>query len=149
MQISERIEIDAPRERVFEVFCDIPHAAEMLDGIEQIEVLGDERFDIGFRWRETRTMFGKQATEEMWVTMFERPASFEVEAASHGTHYLSVYRFEPLGDQRTAVTLNFTGRPVALASKLISPLAILFKRSSAKAFRADLEQLKAVCEKPV
>lgn len=147
MKISDRIEIDAPRERVFEVFCDIPHATEMLDAIEEIEVLGDEGFDVGFRWRETRTMFGKKATEEMWVTKFERPVTFEVEAESHGTHYLSVYRFEPLGDRRTAVSLEFTGRPVAPAAKLMSPLAILFKRSSAKAFRADLDQLKAFCER--
>lgn len=147
MTIEESIEISAPRERVFEVFSDVPHAAEMLDGINSVEVLSDEGgFGVGFRWRESRTMFGKEATEEMWVTACEPPESYTVEAESHGTHYTSVYRFDDDGTGSTWVDLTFEGRPVSTAAKLMSPFAVFFKSSTRKAFRKDLEQLKAVCE---
>jgi uncharacterized membrane protein len=150
MVIEESIEIAAPRARVFEVFTDIPNAAEMLDGINSIEVLSDEGdFGEGFRWRETRTMFRKEATEEMWVTKFDAPASYTVEAESHGTHYRSVYAFEPADDnnESTWVDLTFEGRPVSTAAKLMSPFAVFFKSATSKAFRKDLAQLKAACEK--
>lgn len=147
MKTRDKIEIDAPVERVWQVFTDIEHADKMLAAIESIELLGAPEFDVGFRWRETRTMFGKQATEEMWVTICEPPRRYEVEAESHGARYLTSYRFEDLGDGRTAVVQSFEGRGVTLLAKLMTPVSLLFKRSTEKAFREDLEQMKAACER--
>lgn len=148
MKIHLDIEINAPRDRVFGVFSDIPKADAMLDAIEELEMLSDGPVGVGTRWRETRTLFGKQATEDMWVTVFDPPNTYEVDAESHGTHYRSIYRFTDAPGEQTAVSLLFEGKAVSLLAKLMMPLGVLFKPSTEKAFRADLEQLKSVCETP-
>lgn len=146
MKILLTTEIAAPVERVFEVFTDIPNAAAQLDGLESVEMLSDGPFAVGTRWRETRQMFGKSATEEMWVTSVADTSSYVVEAESHGTHYVSTYNFEQIDPANTRVRLEFEGRPVATIAKLMVPLGVVFKRATVKAFRADLDQLKAYCE---
>lgn len=60
--------VNASPEQVWCVFTYIPAAADTLSGVEGIEMLSEPPYGVGTRWRETRTMFGKKATEEMWVT---------------------------------------------------------------------------------
>jgi len=47
---------------------DLEGSAERLSGVNEAEILERPEFGLGTRWRETRTMFGKEATEEMVVT---------------------------------------------------------------------------------
>jgi hypothetical protein len=77
MKVQDSISINADRARVFEVFCDLENAAANIGAITKLEVLaGPAQLNLGTRWRETRTMFGQQATEEMWVTGYEQDASY-------------------------------------------------------------------------
>ena len=144
-KIKASIDIQAPREQVFQVFSDLPACAERIQGIDKIEMLSDGPMQVGTRWRETRTMFGKEATEEMWVTQFDVPAGYTVEAESHGTNYISRYDFEDLGDV-TRVAMSFTGQPLSLSAKLMSVLGVVFMGSVKKMLLADMQDLKTVCE---
>jgi len=146
MKISTSETIQAPRERVFEVFSDIPRAQERIDGIAKLEVLSEVDRGPGLRWRETRVMFGKEATEEMEITGFEEPRSYVVEAESHGTHYTSCYTFNEADDDRTDVTVVFMGRPVTLLSKLMTPMWLLFKGATERALKQDMTDLKRYLE---
>ena len=139
--------IDAPIERVWEVFTDIAGAPEAIAGIDSVDVLNDLPFGPGFRWRETRTMFGRAATEEMWVTDAQAPVRYEVAASSHGTDYLSTYTFQeaPGG---VVVTLVFAGEPrstVAKGMNLLTGWAA--KGTVAKMLRKDMDDLAQICER--
>jgi carbon monoxide dehydrogenase subunit G len=146
MKVSASEVIRAPKEKVFQVFADIPTVGDKISGIDKLEVLSDVKWGVGLRWRETRTMFGKQATEEMEMTGFDKDSSYVVEAESHGTHYISNYQFKDAPGGATEVTWSFEGKPVSVAAKLFSPLAFAFKGSVKKALKKDVDDLKRFIE---
>ena len=148
MKLSSTVVIRAPRADVFRVFSDIPNACERVSGIQQLEVLSEAKSGRGLRWRETRVMFGKEATEEMQITRFDQPSSYVVEAESHGTHYTSRFSFEEDGRDATRVTWEFVGKPVTTAAKLLSPLALLLKGPTERALKQDMLDLKSFLERP-
>jgi uncharacterized membrane protein len=139
--------IDAPIHRVWQVFTNIQGAADAIGGITAVDVLSDGPFGPGFRWRETRTMFGRAATEEMWVTDAQESSSYEVAASSHGSDYLSTYTFEEVPGG-TRVTVTFSGEPRSLAAKGMHLLTgWLAKGSVVKMLQQDLDDLAGVCER--
>lgn len=145
MKIAVTRQINAPIERVFDVFTDLPRAAERIRGIESVEVLTDGPFAVGTRWKETRKMMGKLATETMWVTAVEPSRSYTAEAASCGTHYTSTYTFEAF-DGGTRVMMSFMSRPTTLLGKLMSPLGVLMSGAIRKMLVKDMDDLAGVCE---
>lgn len=141
-------QVNAPVERVFEVFSDLHRAAERVNGIEAIEVLTEGPVGAGTRWKETRIMFGKACSEEMWITAFEPPRGYTVECDSCGAHYATQFRFEPHGDG-TRVEQEFTCRASSFMAKLMSPLARLMMKPMLQAMDQDLDDLKAAAERHV
>ena len=137
--------IAASPERVFEVATDLRNMPETMSAIDSLEVLTAGPFGEGTRWRETRTLHGRQATEEMWVTGFDPPRSYVVEAESHGAHYRTELRFLPEEDG-TRVTFVFGARPVSFLARLFSVLSWLMLKSLRKALEQDLEDLKRAAE---
>jgi hypothetical protein len=146
VKIHDSISINAGRERVFGVFCDLDKAAARISAIIRIEVLsGPTQLNVGTRWRKTRTMFGREATEEMWVTAYEQDVSYVAEAESRGTHYRSEYRFTPDG-RGTRVDLTFEGTPLTVGARLAGAIGGLFAGAAKKALHQDLIDLKRACE---
>jgi hypothetical protein len=137
--------INAPVEQVFDVFSDIEQIEHRVPGIIKSEILSEVTSGIGTRWRETREMFGREAVEEMEISAFAPNQSYEVIAESGGAAYHTIYTFTSEGDG-TNVALVFSATPKNLFSKLMSPLGYLFKGVVRKAFEADMESLKKVCE---
>lgn len=132
-------------DRVFEVFSDFNNAADLVSGIERIEMLTDGSLDVGTRFRETRIMFKREATEEMEITAFEPGKSFTVHCESCGCTYDSTFRFAPDGSE-TTVDVEFLCRPVTFFARLLSPLAVVTMGPMKKCINKDLEELKAVVE---
>ena len=64
---------------------------------------------VGLKWRETRTMFGKSATEVMWITDVVENESYDVRAESHGMVYLSRLSISQEGDSHI-LSMDFGGR---------------------------------------
>jgi hypothetical protein len=146
VKIQDSISINADRKRVFEVFSNLDDATANIDAITKVEVLaGPAQLNLGTKWRETRTMFGREATEEMWVTGYERDVSYVAEAESRGTHYRSEYRFTPEGSG-TRVDMTFEGTPLSFGARLAGVLGALFSGAAKKALHQDLVDLKRVCE---
>lgn len=143
--VEVRKVIAAPPARVFQIATDLDNIAERMSGIDSAEVLTDGPVGVGTRWRETRTMWGKQASEEMWVTTFEAPRLFVVEAESHGSQYRTAFTFEPEGDG-TRVTLVFGARPVSLFARIFSILGAAMMKSVRKLLEQDLEDVKRAAE---
>lgn len=146
MEVSVSKEVNAPREVVFAKSLDIANADQFIPAIEKIEPLSDGPVREGWRWRETRKMFGKEATEVMWFSKIDSPQHYVVEAESHGTHYWTNVTFEALDPNRTRITMTFTSKPLTMFAKCFVLLAWLMKGTVIKCFDADLEAVKASCE---
>jgi len=146
MQITATDTVNAPIDRVFEVFSDVANCGDRISGITELEVLSDVQSGLGVKWRETRVMFGKEATEEMWMSGYDAPNSYQVEAESHGTHYLTTFTFKAIDDNTTEVSWIFEGKAISLMAKLMMPLGALFKGATRKMMAADITDLKNYVE---
>ncbi len=147
MKVSTSVIINAPKEEVWSVVSNIENSANVISSIEKLEVL--EKPDsglVGFKWRETRTMFGKTATEVMWVTDVQENTYYDVRAESHGAVYLSKIYLREEGD-KTVLTMDFDAQPQTTMSKIMSFLmGFVFKGATKKALHKDLEDIKMSIE---
>lgn len=147
-QVEVRRRVAAPVERVWALATDLPGAPRVLSGVEAVEVLTPGPFAVGTRWRETRTMFGRSTTEEMWVTAVQPQRSYTVEATSSGAHYTSTFDFAPAADGGTDVMLRFGARPTNPAARVLAAItATLAGRSVSKALEGDLNDLARAAER--
>jgi carbon monoxide dehydrogenase subunit G len=138
--------INAPVEKVFAVASDVEHATEVISAITKMEVLTAGPVGVGTRFRETRVMFGKEATEEMEFTAFDPPRSYTLVADSHGCHYVSTFRFTPEG-AGTRVDFEFTGDAHSFGAKVMSAvMGPLMKGTMRKMLAKDLLELKRYAE---
>ena len=146
MKITISEVISAPIARVFDVMSDISKAEERIPGIEKIDILSDIKSGEGLHWRETRVMFGKEATEEMAIVKYDPPTYYCVDAASHGMEYRSEYTFSEVNGA-TNLEMIFMGIPKSLGAKIFAPImAIFFKGATKKALEKDILELKALLE---
>jgi carbon monoxide dehydrogenase subunit G len=139
--------IAAPPERVWSVLTDLENAPRHVSAIQNVEVLTPGPFGVGTRWRETRTMFGRAATEEMTITTSEPPSRYVAEADSAGTHYVTEFALAPAGAGGTQATMTFRGEPRGPLAKIASvTIGWMMRGSMAKAMRKDIDELAQVCE---
>ncbi|WP_267127770.1 SRPBCC family protein [Demequina subtropica] len=131
-------EIAAAVERVWEVITDLDYAAEVIPAILTIERLEGEGYEPGVRWRETRKMWGREETEEMWVESAEAPTETVIRAESRGTQYVTTYSLEAL-EHGTRLVCDFSAEtPHPGPAQRLGWL--LFGRAGMKATRKALEQ---------
>ncbi|WP_406263250.1 SRPBCC family protein [Streptomyces sp. NBC_00191] len=144
--VVERV-IRASPERVWEALTDLQGTERVLSGVERIEVLTEGGFAVGTRWRETRRMLGKEATEEMYVTASEPPERFVVEADSQGAHYVTEFALLTAGPEATTVRMTFSAVPPGgfrgLLAKLLGGLGV---RAVSRAIAKDLDDVAAAVE---
>jgi carbon monoxide dehydrogenase subunit G len=139
--------IAAGQDAVWAALTDLAGMERVLSGVSKVEVLTQGPFGVGTRWRETRRMFGKDATEEMWVTASEPPRRYVVEAESHGTHYISEWRLTADGPASTTVGMTFTGVPSGGAAGLLARvLGGLGAKAVSRAIAKDLDDVAAAVE---
>jgi uncharacterized protein YndB with AHSA1/START domain len=142
--------IAAAQGLVWDALTDLRGMEDVLSGVSKVEVLSEGPFDVGTRWRETRRMFGKDATEEMWVTECDPPVRYVVAAESHGSHYLSEWVLRADGPEATTVRMAFTaeapGRGVAgILAKVLGGVGT---RAVSRAIAKDLEDVASAVERP-
>lgn len=139
--------IAAAQGRVWEALTDLGGMERMVSGVTKVEVLSKGTFGVGTRWRETRRMFGKDATEEMWVTASEPPERYVVEAESHGGHYVSEWDLRPGGPTSMTVRMTFTAVPTGAVTGLLAKvLGGIGARSVSRAVAKDLDDVAAWVE---
>lgn len=144
-QVTVRQSCAAPVETVWEVATDLAHASSAIDGITSTQVLTDGPFGVGTRWRETRTMFGREATEEMEISAVDPGRSYTALAESSGMRYTTTWDLVPT-DGGTEIVMQFSGEPTSRVSRLLSPLTGLMASSVEKAMRADMADLARAAE---
>jgi len=147
MKLEVEVPIKAPKEKVWQTITDFDSAADRISGIEKIEILEKpESGLIGFKWRETRTMFGKTATEEMWITDVLENDHYNVRAESHGAIYRSTMSVAGEGNQ-SVLKMTFDAESVSFGAKVMSFLmGFMFNGATRKALQKDLGDIKASVE---
>ena len=143
MKLKAEIIINGTKEQVWRVITDIEGSVETIRAIEKIEVLERPELGVlGLKWEETRTMFGRSATEVMWITEEKANEYYETRAENHGAIYVSRFQLEEIGDQ-TKLTMEFEGEAQSTAAKIMSFLTgFMFKGATEKALQADLKDIK-------
>jgi uncharacterized protein YndB with AHSA1/START domain len=146
--VTVTVMIEAPRDRVFAAATDLQRWPETMSQIKQLEVLTEGEVGTGTRFRETRVMYGREATEEMEITAFEPPSRYTVEANSHGVRYISTFHFVDHPSGGTQVTMTFDGQPQTLSAKLLGGLMKpMIKKAILRSVTQDLEELKDTIER--
>lgn len=133
--------IAAPRDRVWAALTNLKGMEGVLSGVTRVEVLTKEPFGVGTRWRETRRMFGKEATEEMWVSACAPAERYVAEAESHGMHYISEWELRADGPTATTVRMTFRGEPAGRQGLLARLLGGLGTGVVRKAIAKDLDDI--------
>lgn len=147
MNVVAELPIDASKQAIWRVVTDIENCAGKIKAIEKVEVLHrPEKGLVGFKWRETRTMFGKKATEDMWITEAVENEYYIAKASSNGCDYTSRVAITPkegknyLSMSLEAKTNTFAGRVMMLL------MGWMFVPMARKAFLQDVKDIKAAVE---
>lgn len=138
--------IDAPPTRVFELASSFERAPEHISGITKVEMVTDGPVRTGTRFKETRVMMGREATEEMEVVEFTPNKSYTLAAESCGSEWRSQLTFQPSGGG-TDVNLDMQCKAKTFFAKLMMPIGLLMMGSMKKCIQQDLIDLKAAAEK--
>lgn len=147
MHCSTSIEISKPKADVWKAVTDIPNAVGMISAIISLEVLENpEAGLVGFKWKETRKMFGKEATEIMWITEAAENEYYSTRAESHGSVYKTRLSLND-DDGNTRLTMAFTGEPQTRGAKIISfVMGGVMKGSMEKELQKDLVDIRNFVE---
>jgi carbon monoxide dehydrogenase subunit G len=147
MLIECQVKIDGSIQAVWDIISDIEKAAETISGIDKVEILEkpDEGL-VGLKWRETRSVYGKTATEVMWITEVMENESYIARAESHGCLYLSTLSLTQEDDGVT-LSMRHETKPQVLTAKLLAPLmGLMLKKTFQKLVLQDLIDIKQAVE---
>ena len=137
--------VDAPLEATFAAFSDLDRAADNISGIVSIERLDSGPMRAGTRWRETRMMMKREATEELEVSEFKHNQHYTVVCDSCGSNITSTFRFVPRGDA-TDVVLELAVNPTTFMAKMLSPLGKLMMGAMRTCMQQDMDELALIAE---
>jgi hypothetical protein len=148
MQLAVDIQISAPRAKVWAAITDIENCTDMISSIIDLDILNlptDTIVDL--KWKETRKMFGKEATETMWITDFVENEYYCTRAESHGSVYITKFSLKEV-DGITTLTMSFTAEAQSIFVKMISTIMSLFiENAMKKELFKDLVDIKKYVEK--
>lgn len=147
MKASESIEIAAPIDRVWTAITDIANYANLFSSITDLKILHkpDDGL-VGLKWQETRVMFGKEASEEMWIVEAVPNEFYRADSASHGMLYTSGFSVSSHGNQ-TTLTKSFNGVAQTTSAKIMSALMDVFMKGTVKkCMEKDLADIKSQVE---
>lgn len=147
MKVDLEVDVAAPPARAFHVFTDVPGAPGRVSGIKKVEMLTPPPVGVGTRWKETRLMFGREATETMWVAAFEPPRRAVMESDSCGARMTFTFTFEPSA-KGTRVRMQMATRALTWTTWFFAPLGVLFAGFAKKMMRKDLEDLAKAAAAP-
>ncbi|MEQ8769983.1 MAG: SRPBCC family protein [Phycisphaerales bacterium] len=131
----------APADRVFDALLDIEAWPEMMTGIAMTERLTDGPTRVGTRFRETRVMMGREATEEMEFTAMEPGRSYTLGGTSCGCEMRFEHTLTPEGGG-SRLDIEMTSKPVTLFAKVVGPIAgAMMKGAMRKCLDKDFDDL--------
>jgi carbon monoxide dehydrogenase subunit G len=138
--------IAAPPAKVFAAASDVARWAEIVPAIARTELLTSGPVGKGTRFRETRTLFGREATEEMEFVEFDAPRTYTIGADSHGCRYRTRFDFHEASGG-TRLVMSFQAEPLTFMAKVLAFVMKLLMKKMAEMCAKDLDAIKAHCER--
>ena len=138
----------APKERVFEAISDFRNADQRISAITKLEVLTDGPIGKGTRFKETRVVMKREATEEMEILEFNPPNGYAVGCTSCGAEFRSTFELQASPQGGCDLHLTISARPISFIAKLMSPLSGMMMGACKKAVLRDMEEIRAHIEGP-
>ena len=136
--------VAARPERVWRVLTDLDHATTTIPSITAVERLTEGPYDVGTRWRETRTMLGRTETQELEVAEAVPEVRTVVSSVAEGVFYTTTMELNPQGGG-TLLTITFAADQPG-ASRLqrvlwtvMGPLGAAFTR---RMLRRELAEIR-------
>src|SRR5690349_8625941 len=146
MLVEAQVTINGSKAAVWTAITDIENAANIISGIEHIEVLAKPAHGlVGLRWRETRILFGKPATVEKWITDAAENAFYTTRAEDGGFVFVATMRISESSDG-VALTSAHETKPQGIVARFQSLPMVLFKGVVKKAILQDLNDYKTAVE---
>ena len=147
MIVEAQVTITGSKSATWAAITNIEHAAEIISGITNIEVVEKPASGlVGLRWRETRILFGKPAAVEKWITDAAENEFYKTRAEDHGCVYLSTISISESSNGIT-LTSSHESKPQGIVARLLStPMLFVFKGVAKKALLQDLNDIKAAVE---
>ena len=146
MIVEAQISIQGSKAAVWDAITTIEKASEIVSGIDGIEVVEKPaRGLVGLRWRETRTLFGKPATAEKWITDAVENEFYKTRAESDGFLFLSTMRISE-SSGTTILTSSHDSQPQGIVARIKALPMFLFAGVARKALMQDLNDIKSAVE---
>jgi hypothetical protein len=147
MLIKTQVNINATAPEVWAAIIDIKNAANILSGVEKIEIVEPTSDGlVGLRWRETRMYFGKPATVEKWITEAADDEFYKTRAEDSGFVFLSTMKISDSSGTGVTLAAIHDSQPQGFAAKLKSTPMFFFKGVIKKALLRDLNDIKSAVE---
>lgn len=142
-------ETSADARTVWRVLTDLDRAEERLRAVTRIErIEGPSPLAVGTRWRETRVVLGREATEELVVTDVDEGRSYTVETHGDRATYRSVLSVEPLGSGGSRLAMTFGAEPTgAVGRVLAATVGRLFEGATRSMLEGDLADVALAAER--
>jgi len=147
MKLTIDIEIKAPKEKVWKVITDIENSVNTISGIEKIEILNKPKDTVvGLKWKETRTIFGKSATETMWITEATENDYYKTRAESNGAIYQTILKLSEK-ENTTFLTMEFNSEAITIKGKIMAFIfGRMLNKTMKKLIKKDLINIKTTVE---
>ena len=147
MKLTIDIEIKAPKEEVWKVITDIENSVNTISGIEKIEILNKPKDTVvGLKWKETRTIFGKSATETMWITEATENGFYKTRAESNGAIYQTILKLSEK-ENTTFLTMEFSTEAITVKGKIMAFIfGRMLNKTMKKLIKKDLIDIKTTVE---
>ncbi len=146
MLVEAQVSINGSKAATWAAITNIENAAEIISGIENIEVVEKPANGlVGLRWRETRMLFGKPATVEKWITDAAENTFYKTRAEDNGFVFLSTMSISESSGGMTLTSAHET-KPQGIVARLQSLPMFLFKGVVKKALVQDLNDYKTTVE---
>ena len=146
MVVEAQVTINGSKAAIWAAINNIGHAADIISGIEHIEVVEKPANGlVGLKWRETRMLFGKPETVEKWITDAAENAFYTTRAEDGRFVFVSTMRILERSGGMTLTSAHET-RPQGIVARVQSLPMVLFKGVVKKALVQDLNDYKAAVE---
>jgi carbon monoxide dehydrogenase subunit G len=147
MEFRTEHRIEALPDRIVDVFLDLDAWPEWVPNLVRVERVTEGPMRVGSEWRETRRIFGKEATEHFEVTEFDPPRSITMyvdgtKGSSKKGEYFFRYDLIP-GDGSTTLALHARIESSGCLAAFLGRLFVgVFRKECVK----EIEALKARVE---
>lgn len=146
MTVSASITINATKAAAWAATTDIARFAELLSGVESIELLERPATGlVGLKWKETRVLFSKPATVEKSITEAKENEFYTTRAEQDGFVFITTNRVSGSDGQVVLTGIHETV-PQGFAAKLKALPMVFFKGVIRKAIMQDLKDIKSAVE---